>query len=116
VKTKPVRFSALRILSGCLAIAASIILPWNTAAGYDLESLGDSIDEHTDLLEISATTIAQTTLNEGDSSGSYEVDIIGSYRLLKRDPGQLIATSLASSLTGVCNGQSGPNSPSICSL
>ncbi len=90
MKTKPVGFSALRILSGCLAIAASIMLPWNTAAGYDLENLGDSIDEHTDLLEISATTIAQTTLNEGESSGSYEVDIIGSYRLLKRDPGQLV--------------------------
>jgi hypothetical protein len=90
VKTKPVGFSALRILSGCLAIAAAIILPWNTAAGYDLENVEDSIDEHTDLLEISTTTIAQTTLNEGESSGSYEVDIIGSYRLLKRDPGQLV--------------------------
>lgn len=86
----PGKISALCIFFGCLVIVVSIMLPWATAAAYDLENLEDSIDEHTDLLEISATTIAQTTLNEGDSSGSYEVDIIGSYRLLKREPGHMV--------------------------
>jgi hypothetical protein len=90
VKTNPVEFGVFRVLSGCLVIACSIVLPWSTAAGYDLENLEASIVEDTDLLEISATSIGQTTLNEGASSGSYEVDIIGSYRLLKRDQGQLV--------------------------
>jgi hypothetical protein len=31
LKTNPVGFSAFRILFGCLAIAASIVLPWITS-------------------------------------------------------------------------------------
>ena len=89
-RTSPGKVTVPRIFMGCQAIAAFIVMPWHATMVHELEDLEDSIAEDTDLLEISATSIGQATLNEGDSSGSYELDIIGSYRLLKREPGQLV--------------------------
>lgn len=89
-RTSPGKVTVPRIFMGCQAIAAFIVMPWHATMAHELEDLEDSIAEDTDLLEISATSIGQATLNEGDSSGSYELDIIGSYRLLKREPGQLV--------------------------
>lgn len=54
----------------------------------DLEDLREAVERDEDLLEIGATAIGQTTVREGESSGSYEIDLIGSYTLLERDPGQ----------------------------
>jgi hypothetical protein len=90
VRTDPSTVSVFRIYVGYCAIAVSIVMPWSTASGHKLEDVNNSIDENRDLLEISATTVGQTTLTEGESSGSYEVDIIGSDRLLKSETGQVV--------------------------
>jgi hypothetical protein len=89
-KNSPDRIDRRLIVGLCLAIGALLVMPWQTTVAHELEDLEDSIAEDTDLLEISATSIGQATLNESDSSGSYELDIIGSYRLLKREPGQVV--------------------------
>ena len=90
MKTDPRRVDTFRIYVRCLAITVSVLIPWSTATGHELQDLDGSIEEHRDLLEISATSIGQTTVNEGASSGSYEADIIGSYRLLKPEADQFL--------------------------
>jgi hypothetical protein len=90
VRTDPSTVSVFRIYVGYCAFAVSIVMPWSTASGHKLEDVKDSTDENSYPLEISATTVGQTTLTEGESSGSYEVDIIGSYRLLKSETGQVV--------------------------
>ena len=62
----------------------------------DLEDLREAVERDEDLLEVGATAIGQATVRKGEASGSSELDIIGTYTLLEREPGQLVGDGRAS--------------------
>jgi hypothetical protein len=70
--------------------SALYCLSVSVANAQQLDDLREAVENDVNLLEFGATAIGQTTVREGNSSGSYELDLIGSYKVLERDPGQTV--------------------------
>jgi hypothetical protein len=62
----------------------------SAATAQELDDLREAIEKEVNLLEIGGTAIGQKTVRESDSSGSYELDLIGSYTVLDRGAGQAV--------------------------
>jgi hypothetical protein len=62
----------------------------SVANAHELDDLRNAVENDVNLLEFGTTGIGQSTVREGNSSGSYELDLIGSYKLLEHDPGQAV--------------------------
>jgi hypothetical protein len=73
-----------------ILFSALYCLSVSVANAQQLDDLREAVENDVNLLEFGATAIGQTTVREGNSSGSYELDLIGSYKVLEHDPGQTV--------------------------
>jgi hypothetical protein len=76
-----------RHLLSALALYSLLV---SVVTAQEMDDLREAIEKDANLLEIGTTFIGQNALRDNDSSGSYELDLIGSYTLLDRDPGQTV--------------------------